>query len=146
MFENIQDWNEMTERIGYWVDLDDAYVTYDPGYVESCWWVMKELWDRGLLTEDYKVTWHSPSSNTTLASHEVSLGYREDVPDPSIYPAFAAVAADLAARGLPVDAGRRRRVPGVDHDALDARRQHGSGGPARRHVRAGARSGAQGPA
>ncbi len=102
VFENIQDWNEMTERIGYWVDLDDAYVTYDPGYVESCWWVMKELWDRGLLTEDYKVTWHSPSSNTTLASHEVSLGYREDVPDPSIYPAFPAVATDLAARGLPV--------------------------------------------
>ncbi|MDF1523607.1 MAG: isoleucine--tRNA ligase, partial [Trueperaceae bacterium] len=102
VFENIRDWNEMTERIGYWVDLEDAYVTYDPGYVESCWWVMKELWDRGLLTEDYKVTWHSPSSNTTLASHEVSLGYREDVPDPSVYPAFRALAADLPARGLPV--------------------------------------------
>lgn len=105
VFENIRDWNEMTERIGYWVDLEDAYVTYDAGYVESCWWVMKQLWDRGLLTEDYKVTWHSPSSNTTLASHEVSLGYREDVPDPSVYPAFAAIAADLAARGLPLAEG-----------------------------------------
>ena len=83
----------------------DAYVTYDPGYVESCWWVMKELWDRGLLAEDYKATWHSPSSNTTLASHEVALGYREDVPDPSVYPAFPALHADLVARGLPV--GRR---------------------------------------
>jgi isoleucyl-tRNA synthetase len=104
VFENIRDWNEMTERIGFWVDLEAAYVTYDPSYVESCWWVMKELHLRGLLVEDYKTTWHSPSSNTTLASHEVSLGYRDDVPDPSIYPAFRAVAGDLAARGLPVTA------------------------------------------
>jgi len=100
VFENIRDWNEMTERIGFWVDLENAYVTYDPGYVESCWWIMKELWLRGLLVEDYKTTWHSPSSNTTLASHEVALGYREDVPDPSVYPAFPAVHGDLVARGV----------------------------------------------
>ena len=107
VFENIQDWNEMTERIGFWVDLDNAYVTYDPGYVESCWWIMKELWRRGLLVEDYKTTWHSPSSNTTLASHEVALGYREDVPDPSVYPAFPALHGDLVARGIiPADETR----------------------------------------
>jgi isoleucyl-tRNA synthetase len=109
VFENIQDWNEMTERIGFWVDLDGAYVTYDPGYVESCWWIMKQLWQRGLLTEDYKTTWHSPSSNTTLASHEVAQGYREDVADPSVFPAFPAEKADLVARGL-VDAGDEREA------------------------------------
>ncbi len=100
VFENIQDWNEMTERIGFWLDLDNAYVTYDNSYIESCWWVMKQMWLRGLLVEDFKTTWHSPSSNTTLASHEVSLGYREDVEDPSVYPKFPADLESLAARGL----------------------------------------------
>ena len=100
VFTYIKDWNDLTERIAFWVDLESAYVTYHNGYIESCWWVMKALWDRGLLEEDYRTTWHSPSSNTTLASHEVSLGYRDDVPDPSVYPAFPAVLDDLVARGL----------------------------------------------
>ena len=100
VFAHIQDWNDLTERIAFWVDLESAYVTYHNGYIESCWWVMKSLWDRGLLEEDYRTTWHSPSSNTTLASHEVSLGYRDDVPDPSVYPAFPADVPDLARRGL----------------------------------------------
>ena len=107
VFENIQDWNQMTERIGFWLDLENAYVTYDNEYIESCWWVMKELWRRGLLEEDYKTTWHSPSSNTTLASHEVSQGYQDDVEDPSVYPKFPAVREDLVARGvLPEQEGR----------------------------------------
>ena len=109
VFSNIQDWNAMTERIGFWIDLDDAYVTYHNSYIESCWWIMKQLFDRGLLYEDYKTTWHSPSSNTTLASHEVSLGYREDVEDPSVFPKFPAVASDLRARGL-LPAGEERPV------------------------------------
>jgi len=100
VFENIQEWNAMTERIAFWLDLENAYITYDPSYIESCWWIMKELWDRGLLVEDYKTTWHSPSSNTTLASHEVALGYKEDVPDPSVYPVFMADREGLRARGL----------------------------------------------
>ncbi|MFA5593881.1 MAG: isoleucine--tRNA ligase [Trueperaceae bacterium] len=100
VWRNIQDWNAMTERIGFWIDLDDPYITYKNSYIESCWWIMKSLFDRGLLVEDYKTTWHSPSSNTTLASHEVSLGYKEDVEDPSIYPKFPARAEELKARGL----------------------------------------------
>lgn len=88
VFEYIQDWNTMTERIGFWLDLDDAYITYENSYIESCWWIMKQLWDRGLLVEDYKSTWHCPRNNTSLASHEVSLGYRENVEDPSVYPKF----------------------------------------------------------
>ncbi len=100
VFSNIQDWNAMTERIGFWIDLADPYITYTNEYIESCWWIMRDLFDRGLLVEDYKTTWHSPSSNTTLASHEVSLGYQEDVEDPSIYPKFPAVRSDLVARGV----------------------------------------------
>jgi isoleucyl-tRNA synthetase len=100
VFSNIEEWNELTERIAYWVDLEHAYVTYDDAYIESCWWVMKQLWDRSLLQEDYRTTWHSPSSNTTLASHEVSQGYRDDVVDPSVFPAFPADDGDLRARGL----------------------------------------------
>src|SRR5690606_21328580 len=95
--------------IGYWIDLENAYVTYHNSYIESCWWVMKQLYDRGLLYEDFKTTWHSPSSNTTLASHEVALGYEEDVEDPSVFPKFPAVAADLRARGL-LPAGEARPV------------------------------------
>ena len=68
VFSNIQDWNAMTERIGFWIDLSDAYVTYHNSYIESCWWIMKQLYDRGLLFEDYKTTWHSPSSNTTAST------------------------------------------------------------------------------
>jgi len=100
VFSNIQDWNAMTERIGFWLDLDHAYVTYTNDYIESCWWVLKQLWERGLLIEDYKTTWHSPSSNTTLASHEVALGYREEVEDPSVFPKFPAERDELSSRGL----------------------------------------------
>ena len=100
VWRNIQDWNAMTERIGFWIDLDDPYITYENSYIESCWWIMKSLFDRGLLVEDYKTTWHSPSSNTTLASHEVSLGYQEDVEDPSIFPKFPARLEELKERGL----------------------------------------------
>jgi isoleucyl-tRNA synthetase len=103
VFENIQDWNAMTERIAYWIDLDNPYITYDNRYIESCWWVFKELWTRDLLVEDYKTTWHSPSSNTTLASHEVSLGYQEDVEDPSVYPAFPVDGDALRAAGVVAD-------------------------------------------
>ncbi len=109
VWRNIQDWNQMTERIGFWIDLEDPYITYTNEYIESCWWVMKSLFDRGLLVEDYKTTWHSPSSNTTLASHEVSLGYQEDVEDPSIFPKFPARATELKERGL-IDRDETRPV------------------------------------
>ncbi|MDZ7704119.1 MAG: isoleucine--tRNA ligase [Trueperaceae bacterium] len=103
VFKNIQDWNAMTERIGFWLDLDDAYVTYENDYIESCWWVMKTLWDRDLLVQDYKVTMHCPRCNTSLADHEVSLGYKDDVPDPSVWPKFPAHMDKLVGMGL-VDA------------------------------------------
>ena len=103
VFSNIQDWNWMTERIGFWVDLDDAYVTYHNSYIESCWWVMKSLWERDLLFEDYKVTMHCPRCNTSLASHEVSLGYEDDVDDPSVWPKFPVNGEKLRELGLALD-------------------------------------------
>ena len=105
-FEYIQEWNAMTERIGFWLDLQDPYVTYENSYIESCWWVMKSLWERGLLFEDYKVTMHCPRCNTSLADHEVSQGYKDDVDDPSVYPKFPAHKDRLLELGILEDESR----------------------------------------
>ncbi|MBI4437522.1 isoleucine--tRNA ligase [Candidatus Uhrbacteria bacterium] len=82
-----KDWEEFTTRLGFWVDLDDAYVTYYPQYVESLWWVIKHVWDRGLLYKDYRVTPHCPRCGTSLSSHELSQGYK-DVKDLSVTAEF----------------------------------------------------------
>ena len=81
------DWDELTKRIGYWVDLDDPYVTYHTSYIESVWWLVKRIHERGLLYKGHKIQWYSPGSGTVLSSHEVSLGYKE-VTDPSVYVRF----------------------------------------------------------
>ncbi|MEM6282734.1 MAG: isoleucine--tRNA ligase, partial [Chloroflexota bacterium] len=87
VFRNITDWERLTERMAYWVNLDEAYVTFTNDYVESAWWVLKEFWKKGLLFQGHKVVPYSPSSGTPLSSHEVSLGYKE-VTDPSVYVRF----------------------------------------------------------
>lgn len=76
-------WDELTRRIGYWVDLDNPYVTFSNEYIESVWWLLKQLHEQGLLYKGHKVHWYSPGSGTVLSSHEVSLGYKE-IQDPSI--------------------------------------------------------------
>ncbi len=83
----IKEWEVMTERIGYWLDMENPYVTLDNGYIESCWWLLKQLWDKGLVYQGYKVTPHCPRCGTSLSSHEVALGY-EEVDDPSVYVKF----------------------------------------------------------
>ncbi|MGE0387184.1 MAG: isoleucine--tRNA ligase [Gammaproteobacteria bacterium] len=83
------DWNALTRRIGYWVDLEHPYVTCHTGYIESIWWLLKRIHDQGLLYRGHKIQWYSPGSGTVLSSHEVSLGYKE-VDDPSVYVRFAA--------------------------------------------------------
>jgi len=88
VFRYVQDWERMTDRIAYWVDLDDAYITYTNTFIESGWWILKTLWDRGLLYRDYKVNMHCPRCVTTLSDHEVAQGYKEDTEDPSIWPKF----------------------------------------------------------
>jgi isoleucyl-tRNA synthetase len=87
VFEYLEDWNRMTERIGYWVDLEHPYRTLDTEYIESVWWALRQLWDKDLLYEGFKVVPYCPRDGTSLSSHEVSLGYK-DVEDPSIYVRF----------------------------------------------------------
>ena len=80
-------WDNLTRRMGYWVDLDDPYITFENDYIESVWWLLKQIHDKGLLYKGYKIQWYSPGSGTVLSSHEVSLGYKE-VQDPSVYIRF----------------------------------------------------------
>ncbi len=86
-FKYIKEFETITERIGYWLDMDHPYVTLDNSYIESCWWIMKQLWARGLIYQGYKVTPHCPRCGTSLSSHEVAQGY-EDTEDPSVYIKF----------------------------------------------------------
>ena len=79
----IGDWEKMTRRMGYWVNLDEAYYTLDNRYIESVWNLLRRIWDKGLVYQGYKVVPYDPRIGATLSSHEVSLGYRE-VEDPSI--------------------------------------------------------------
>ena len=87
VFVYTREWEEMTERIGFWVDLSEAYVTFHQSYVESVWWSLKELFDKGLLYQDRKVVWWWPQGGTTLSQAEVGEGYRE-VEDPSVFVRF----------------------------------------------------------
>ncbi|WP_022836683.1 isoleucine--tRNA ligase [Salisaeta longa] len=80
-------WDTLTERMAYWVDLDDPYVTFETDYMETVWWLLKQIYDQDLLYKGYKVQWYSPGSHTVLSSHEVSLGY-EETQDPSVYIRF----------------------------------------------------------
>ena len=80
-------WRAMTERVGYWVDMDDAYFTYSNRYVESVWWSLKRLWDKGLLKEGYKIQPYCARCGTTLSSHEVAQNY-QDTDDPSVWVLF----------------------------------------------------------
>ncbi len=93
VFAYVEEWNRLTERIGFWIDLDDPYVTLDNDYIESVWWSLRKIWDDGRLYEGHKVVPYCPRCGTALSSHEVALGYR-DVEDPSIYLRFPLVDAE----------------------------------------------------
>ena len=83
-------WREMTERMAYWVDLDNPYVTLHNDYVESCWWALKQMFDKDLLYRGHKVLPYCPQTGTSYSSHEVALGYKE-VEEPSVYVKFKLV-------------------------------------------------------
>jgi isoleucyl-tRNA synthetase len=93
VLEYVEEWNRLTERIGFWIDLDDPYVTLENDYIESVWWSLGQLWEKGLLYEGHKVVPYCPRCGTALSSHEVALGYK-DVEDPSIYLRFPLLAED----------------------------------------------------
>ena len=86
---------ELTTRMGYWVDLDDAYRTMDPEYVESVWWSLKEIFNKGLLVQDHRVAPWCPRCGTGLSDHELAQGY-ETVVDPSVYVRFPLTSGPLA--------------------------------------------------
>ena len=83
----IGDWEKMTERMGFWVNMRDAYYTLDNAFIESVWWLLRQIWDKGLIYQGYKVVPYDPRIGATLSSHEVALGYKE-VEDPSIHVRF----------------------------------------------------------
>jgi isoleucyl-tRNA synthetase len=86
VFEFLEDWTALTERIAMWVDLDHAYRTLDTTYIESVWWALRQIFDKGLLYEGYRVVPYCPRCGTALSSHEVAMpGSYIDVVDPSVY-------------------------------------------------------------
>ena len=95
VLRHVDAFTELTERMGYWVNLEDAYVTMDPEYVESLWWALKQIHDKGLLEEDYRVAPYCPRCGTALSDHELAQGY-EEVVDPSIYVRFPLTSGPLA--------------------------------------------------
>ncbi len=88
VFRYTQEWEKLTERIAFWVDLDDAYVTYRNEYIESEWWILKQFFDRGLIYQGYKSVPYCARCGTPLSSHELAQGY-QDVDDVSVYVRFA---------------------------------------------------------
>jgi isoleucyl-tRNA synthetase len=104
VFRYVQEWEKLTDRIAFWVDMDDPYVTYHNEYIESVWWVIKSLWDRGMIYQDRRSTPHCPRCGTSLSDAEVSLGYKENTPDPSVYPKMRLTEESVQALGdkLPV--------------------------------------------
>ncbi|QWZ10328.1 isoleucine--tRNA ligase [Nocardioides panacis] len=95
VLRHVDAFEEMTERMGYWVDTSDPYRTMDPAYVESVWWALKQIHSRGLLVQDYRVAPYCPRDGTGLSDHEVAQGY-ETVTDPSVYVRFPLTSGPLA--------------------------------------------------
>ena len=84
-------WNEMTEKVGYWVDMDDPYITYKPKYMETVWWLLKQIYDKGLIYKGYTIQPYSPKAGTGLSSHELNQpGTYQDVTDTTVTAQFKA--------------------------------------------------------
>ncbi len=83
-FDYIQDWERLTDRIAFWVDLESAYVTFTNEYIESVWWILRQFWDKELLYQGFKIVPYCPRCGTPLSDHEVALGY-DEATDPSVF-------------------------------------------------------------
>jgi isoleucyl-tRNA synthetase len=88
IFTYKEDWDQLTTRIGYWLDLDNPYITCSNEYIESVWWALHQIYEKGLMVKGHKVVPHCPRCQTTLSSHEVAQGYKDNTPDPSIFVLF----------------------------------------------------------
>jgi len=89
----MQEWEHLTERIGFWIHLDQAYVTYHQSFVESVWWALSEFFKKGLLYQGHKIVWWWAQGGTALSSGEVGEGYRE-VADPAVYVRYPVLAEE----------------------------------------------------
>lgn len=97
VLRHVGEFTEMTNRMGYWVDMDSAYWTMDAKYVQSVWWSLKQIFDKGLLVQDHRVAPYCPRCGTGLSDHELAQGY-ETVVDPSVYVRFPVTDADFLAK------------------------------------------------
>ena len=148
VFRYVEDWQRMSERLGFWVDMEDPYRTLDDSYIESVWWALKTLHEKDLLYEGFKVSPHCPRDQTSLSSAEVALGYQQypdPVVDPSVYVRLplqgeentsllvwtttpwtlvsnTAVAANPGVEYATVGVGERTSDPGAGHAGAGARR------------------------
>ena len=77
VFRYVEEWNELTRRIGFWVDLEHPYITYENDYIETVWWLLAQMWKKNLLYQGFKILTYCPRCETPLSSHEMSLGYRD---------------------------------------------------------------------
>ncbi|MDO8663554.1 MAG: class I tRNA ligase family protein, partial [Candidatus Wildermuthbacteria bacterium] len=82
-----EEWERLTERIGFWLDTKNPYITYDTKYIESVWWILKEVWKKNLLFQGFKVVPYCPRCGTSLSSHEVAQGYKK-IKEPAIFVKF----------------------------------------------------------
>jgi len=97
----VEEWTRLSQRIAFWADYENPYVTWHNSYIETGWWIFKQLWDTGLVYQDHRVTPHCPRCGTSLSDHEVSLGYQDDTPDPSVFVKFRVTDEALWERGHP---------------------------------------------
>ena len=89
-------WNDLTQKMGYWVNMDDPYVTYDPKYMESVWWLLKQIYNKNLIYKGYTIQPYSPKAGTGLSSHELNQpGTYQDVTDTTIVAQFRAIQSSL---------------------------------------------------
>ena len=122
----VSDFTSLTERAGVWIDTEDAYRTLDNSYIESVWWLLRRLWDKGLLYEGHRVSPYCPRCGTALSSHELGQpGVYRDIVDPAVYLRFPVVGGEadllddlLAVRPAFLPDRDHRRF--VQHDALAA--------------------------
>ena len=111
-------WNDLTEKMGYWVDMDDPYITYKPKYMETVWWLLKQIYDKGLIYKGYTIQPYSPKAGTGLSSHELNMpGTYQDITDTTVTAQFKIIKSTLPQF---LEQIKRRVVfPGMDNYAVD---------------------------
>ena len=132
-----REWEELTDKMGYWVNMEDPYITYDNRYIETLWWLLKQLYEKKLLYKGYTIQPYSPAAGTGLSTHELNQpGCYRDVKDTTAVAQFRVIRDETI--GVPFQGhGKRRLFPGLDHHALDTSLQYRTGRRSRHLLREG---------